>query len=91
MDSHADPRARESCGDVALAVRLFDEGQISLGMAAELACLSQVDFMRHLAAMGLAVIRTTSEELHQELAAFDCGPEEHPTPLAPIAVNESPE
>lgn len=56
---------------VALAVHLFDEEQISLGKAAQLAGMSRPDFTKHLAQMGVAVIRTTSAELEQEIAAFE--------------------
>jgi prevent-host-death family protein len=56
---------------VALAVHLFDEEQISLGKAAQLAGMSRAEFSKHLAQQGIAVIRTTPEELEQELAAFE--------------------
>lgn len=56
---------------LALAVHLFDEEQISLGMAAQLVGMSREDFTKHLAHMGVAAIRTTSAELAQEMAAFE--------------------
>lgn len=56
---------------VALAVHLFDEEQISLGKAAQLAGMSRSDFTKHLAQMGIAVIRTTSAELEQDIVAFE--------------------
>lgn len=56
---------------VALAVHLFDEEQISLGKAAQLAGMGRSEFTRHLGQMGIAVIRTSASELESELAAFD--------------------
>ena len=56
---------------VALAVHLFDEEQISLGKAAQLAGMGRAAFTKYLGALGIPVIRTTQTELERELAAFD--------------------
>ena len=55
---------------IALAVHLFDEEQISLGKAALLARMSREEFTKHLARLGIPVIRTTVSELEGDLAAF---------------------
>ncbi len=55
---------------VALAVRLFDEEQISLGQAAKLAAMGLIEFMEVLARLGIPVARPRLDELEQELAAF---------------------
>lgn len=52
---------------VALAIRLFDEERISLSRAARLAGLSVSEMIDVLQRHGIAVIRTTEEELDQEL------------------------
>lgn len=54
----------------ALAVRLFDAGQVSLGKAALLAGMDKHAFTEHLGRLGIPVVRTTQDELEQELAAF---------------------
>jgi len=56
---------------VALAVHLFDEAQISLGKAAQLAGMDRGDFIKHLAQLNIPVIRTDASELERELAAFN--------------------
>ena len=56
---------------VALAVHLFDEEQISLGKAAQLAGMGRVEFTKHLAQLNIPVIRTDAVELERDLAAFD--------------------
>ena len=53
-----------------LAARLFDQEQISLGLAARLAGLSYGDMVDELARRNISVIRTSAEELQDELAAF---------------------
>jgi prevent-host-death family protein len=55
---------------VVMAVKLFDEGHISLGKAARLADMSVAEFMEHLASLNIPVARPEPEELEQELAAF---------------------
>lgn len=56
---------------VALAVHLFDEAQISLGKAAQLAGMDRGEFIKHLAQLNIPVIRTDDSELERELAAFN--------------------
>jgi len=53
-----------------LAARLFDREQISLGLAARIAGLTYGDMIDELGRRGIAVIRTTADELERELAAF---------------------
>ncbi len=55
---------------VALAIKLFDEERISLGRAAKLAGLSVSEMIDTLGRHGIAVIRTTEEELERELDDF---------------------
>ena len=55
---------------VELAVHLFDQEQISLGVAARIAGLPMADMMEELGRRRIAVIRTTAAELERELAAF---------------------
>jgi prevent-host-death family protein len=55
---------------VALAIKLFDEERISLSRAARLAGLSVSAMIDMLERHGIAVIRTTGEELERELADF---------------------
>jgi prevent-host-death family protein len=55
---------------VALAVHLFDEERISLSRAARMAGQSVSEMVDLLGRHGIAVIRTTAEELEQELADF---------------------
>lgn len=54
----------------ALAIKLFDEEHISLSRAARLAGRSISEMVDLLGRHGIAVIRTTAEELGQELAEF---------------------
>jgi prevent-host-death family protein len=56
---------------VALAVHLFDEEQISLGKAAQLAAMGRAEFTKHLAQLNIPVIRTDAAELERDLAAFE--------------------
>jgi prevent-host-death family protein len=55
---------------VALAIRLFDEEHISLSRAARMAGCSVSEMIDLLGKHGISVIRTTPEELEQELADF---------------------
>ena len=55
---------------LALAVHLFDEARISLGKAAQLAGMSRIEFTRLLADRRIPVIRTSAEDIEQELSAF---------------------
>lgn len=54
----------------ALAIKLFDEELISLGRAARLAGLSVSEMIDKLGQYGIAVIRTTDEDLERELRDF---------------------
>jgi prevent-host-death family protein len=56
---------------VALAVKLFDDEVVSLGKAAKLAGMIQSEFIDHLGALKIPVVRYGKEELAQELAAFE--------------------
>ena len=55
---------------VALAIKLFDEERISLSRAARLAGLSVSEMIDMLGRHGIAVIRTTGQDLERELADF---------------------
>jgi predicted HTH domain antitoxin len=54
---------------LALATELFRCGHLSLGRAARLAEMAVVDFMRHLSARGIPVIRSTADEAKADLEA----------------------
>nr|WP_248281834.1 UPF0175 family protein [Parazoarcus communis] len=56
--------------EVALAIHLFDEEHISLGRAARMAGLSVSEMVNLLGRYSIPVIRTTADELEQELADF---------------------
>lgn len=56
---------------VALAVRLFDDEVISIGMAANLAGMHQSEFIDHLGALKIPLVRYGKKELQQEMAAFE--------------------
>jgi predicted HTH domain antitoxin len=53
-----------------LAVALFDRGQLSLGLAAQIAGLSYGEMVDELGRRGIAVIRLAPGELAHELAAL---------------------
>lgn len=53
-----------------LAATLYDQEQISLGRAAEIAGLAYADMMDELGRRGIATIRLRPGELDRELAAF---------------------
>lgn len=55
---------------VALAIKLFDEEYISLSRAAKMAGRSVSEMIDLLGRHGIPVIRTTAEELGQELSDF---------------------
>jgi len=57
----------ESGVRISLALRLFDDGTLSLAQAAKLAGLGLEDFIERVGAAGLAVVRTPPEELDSEL------------------------
>ena len=56
---------------VDLAVKLFEEGVVSLVKAARLAKMPVEDFMNTLASLGVAVVDQSSEELSSDIAALD--------------------
>lgn len=60
---------REGVG-MALAIKLFDEERISLGRAAKLAGISISEMIDMLGRHGIAVIRTSAEDLERELGDF---------------------
>ncbi len=56
---------------VALSVKLFDSEVVSLGKAAKLASMSQSEFIDHLSALKISVVRYEQNELEREIAAFE--------------------
>lgn len=56
---------------VALAVSLFQSGELTPARAAKLARMRLPQFLAHLSAQGIAVVDHDPAELEQELAAFD--------------------
>lgn len=55
---------------VALAIKLFEDGVLSLGKAAKLAALSYEAFVEQLAAIGVPAVDYTPEDLDAEVAAI---------------------
>lgn len=56
---------------VALAVKLFDDEVVGVGKAARLAGMSQSEFIDHLGALKIPVVRYSGDELLQEVADFE--------------------
>ena len=56
---------------VALAMKLFQDGVLSVGKAARYAGQDRFDFQQQLADAGVPVVDYPAEELDQELAALD--------------------
>lgn len=56
---------------IALAVKLFQNGDLSSARAAKLAGMSLSQFLAHLSAQGIAVVDYHPDELAQELASFE--------------------
>jgi predicted HTH domain antitoxin len=54
-----------------LAIRLFEEGDVSLGYAAEMAGYSVRTFIELLGKRGIPVVDYPESDLDEELAAFD--------------------
>lgn len=54
-----------------LAIKLFEEGSMTLCRAAKFAHLSTELFLKKLAILGITVVDQSSEELSQELNYFD--------------------
>lgn len=52
---------------VTLAVKLFKEGDISLGKAAKLAKMNYAEFTEYVSQLGIPVVDFSEEELDQEL------------------------
>jgi len=65
-----DELVRDGIGP-ALAVRLFQQSEISLGKAAHLSGMNRQDFMAELARRKIPVTRHTEAELQHELEQFD--------------------
>lgn len=62
------PEEFETEARLLLAVKLYELGQISTGMAAQLTGMSRVAFMFELARFGLSPIGVEPEELAEDLA-----------------------
>ena len=74
MDTFTTRDLRERTGELlrdAETVKLFDDEVISLGKAARLAGLPQGEFIDHLGALKIPVVRYGKEELQRELADFE--------------------
>lgn len=56
---------------VALAVKLFDEEVVSMGLAAKLAEMTLAEFMEECAARDVPVVRYEPKEVEQEVKVFD--------------------
>ncbi|HIO93158.1 MAG TPA: UPF0175 family protein [Leucothrix mucor] len=52
----------------ALAVKLFKEGDFSLGKSAKLAKMSIAEFIEHVSQLGIPTVDFDEEELDQEMA-----------------------
>ena len=55
---------------VALAVKLYDEGVVSLGKAAKLAGMSLSEYINHLGSLQIPVVRYGGTDLEAELAGL---------------------
>lgn len=55
---------------VAVAVRLYEQGIVSLGRAASVAALSTGEFIDRLAALNIPVVNYSPEDLDREIASF---------------------
>lgn len=55
---------------VALAIKLFQDGTISLGKAAKLSGMPYEGFVEQLASLGIAAVEYSPDELDGELAAI---------------------
>ncbi len=55
---------------MALAVKLFQDGTISLGKAAKLSGLSYEAFVEQLASLGIAAVDNCPDELDDQLAVI---------------------
>lgn len=62
------PEEFEAEAKILLAVKLYETGQVSTGMAARLAGLERVAFLFELDRFGLSPIGTEPDEIAQDLA-----------------------
>lgn len=62
------PDEFESEARLLLAVKLYEMGRVSTGMAARLAGMGRVAFMLRLADFGLSPLGTTANELAEDVA-----------------------
>ena len=62
------PQEFEAEARLLLAVKLYELGRVSTGIAAELAGMSRIAFMFELARFGLSPIGQAAEELAEDLA-----------------------
>ncbi len=53
-----------------LAIRLFETGKLSMGKAAEVACLPKLSFMDELGKLKVPIINLEGDELEAELNAL---------------------
>ena len=60
---------------VSLALKLFDDGAVSLRQGAKVAGMSLSEFMVECSARGVPVVRYPAEELKQEMAVLDALPD----------------
>jgi len=60
---------------VSLAMKLFDNGAVSLRQGAKLAGMSLSEFMAECSARDVPVVRYPAEELAQEMAVLDALPD----------------
>ena len=57
----------ESGARVSLALRLFDDGTLTLAQSAKVAGVAVETFIEHVGAAGLTVVRTPADDLDSEL------------------------
>ncbi|HRQ37591.1 MAG TPA: UPF0175 family protein [Chloroflexota bacterium] len=62
------PETFEAEAKLLLAVKLYEMGRVSTGMAAQIADMSRVAFMFALGRFGLSPIGVSPDELEQDLA-----------------------
>lgn len=54
-----------------LALKLYEDKQVSLGRAAEIAGMHKAEFMTFASASGVAIISYPAEDLERELEVFE--------------------
>ena len=52
----------------ALAIKLFKEGDFSLGKSAKLAKMTMTEFIEHVSQLGIPIVDFSEDELDQEMA-----------------------